>query len=89
MCDVMIYITGWGEVDPTGKIARQVGWLNRNATLQEKISFNDVVELHHICVSICIVETAGSGKFGSSPLLQPGGPWETARRRALPETARR
>lgn len=31
-------------LDPTGKIARQVGWLNRNASLQEPISFSDVVE---------------------------------------------
>lgn len=29
--------------DPTGKIARQVGWLNQHAGLKEKISFSDVV----------------------------------------------
>eukprot|EP00930_Biecheleria_cincta_P083854 TRINITY_DN73363_c0_g1_i1.p1 TRINITY_DN73363_c0_g1~~TRINITY_DN73363_c0_g1_i1.p1 ORF type:complete len:632 (+),score=122.92 TRINITY_DN73363_c0_g1_i1:124-2019(+) len=32
------------EVDPTGKIGRQVGWLNKHANLQEKVSYNDVVE---------------------------------------------
>mmetsp|Transcript_21219 Transcript_21219/g.49844 ORF Transcript_21219/g.49844 Transcript_21219/m.49844 type:complete len:412 (+) Transcript_21219:51-1286(+) len=31
-------------LDPTGKIARQVGWLNQRAGLKEKISFTDVVE---------------------------------------------
>mmetsp|Transcript_80986 Transcript_80986/g.203831 ORF Transcript_80986/g.203831 Transcript_80986/m.203831 type:complete len:584 (+) Transcript_80986:116-1867(+) len=29
--------------DPTGKIARQIGWLNRNVTLNEKLSFSDLV----------------------------------------------
>merc|ERR1712126_49405 len=33
-----------GPSDPTGKIARQVGWLNQHAGLKEKISFTDVVE---------------------------------------------
>mmetsp|Transcript_23209 Transcript_23209/g.65584 ORF Transcript_23209/g.65584 Transcript_23209/m.65584 type:complete len:503 (-) Transcript_23209:111-1619(-) len=31
-------------VDPTGKIGRQVGWLNKNITLTELISYSDVVE---------------------------------------------
>lgn len=31
-------------LDPTRKIARQVGWLNKNAGLLEKISYSDVVE---------------------------------------------
>lgn len=31
-------------VDPTGKIGRQVGWLNREVDLQQKISYSDVVE---------------------------------------------
>lgn len=31
-------------LDPTGKIARQVAWLNKNAGLAEPLSFNDVVQ---------------------------------------------
>lgn len=30
--------------DPTGKISRQVGWLNQNAGLRERISFTDVLQ---------------------------------------------
>jgi len=32
------------ELDPTGKIKRQVGWLNKNADLQTSIFYDDVVE---------------------------------------------
>lgn len=32
------------DIDPTGKIGRQVGWLNKHASLQDKVSYSDVVE---------------------------------------------
>lgn len=31
------------ELDPTGKIGRQIGWLNHKASLSARISFSDVV----------------------------------------------
>lgn len=32
------------DLDPTGKISRQVGWLNKNANLAENLIFDEVVE---------------------------------------------
>lgn len=39
----------FGGVDPTGKIGKQIGWLNKNANLQEQLSYTDVVSLLSEC----------------------------------------
>lgn len=55
-----------GMLDPTGKIGRQVGWLNKNANMTEPIQFNDIVEaLSMLEISVAMkilkeLETEGS-----------------------------
>jgi len=36
--------SSYADYDPAKKISRQIGWLNKNVSLQEKISYTDVID---------------------------------------------
>eukprot|EP00931_Biecheleriopsis_adriatica_P102898 TRINITY_DN77802_c0_g1_i1.p1 TRINITY_DN77802_c0_g1~~TRINITY_DN77802_c0_g1_i1.p1 ORF type:complete len:628 (+),score=132.39 TRINITY_DN77802_c0_g1_i1:75-1958(+) len=40
----VVYYQSSVEIDPTGKLARQIGWLNKNVELKDKLLFDEIVE---------------------------------------------
>eukprot|EP00930_Biecheleria_cincta_P089997 TRINITY_DN7934_c0_g1_i2.p1 TRINITY_DN7934_c0_g1~~TRINITY_DN7934_c0_g1_i2.p1 ORF type:complete len:634 (-),score=111.85 TRINITY_DN7934_c0_g1_i2:143-2044(-) len=60
------------NVDPTGELGKQIGWLNRSAKLQENISYNDVVGTLSLLDVTSAIDILRDVESSASSIRKPG-----------------